>query len=179
MVCHFIEGSFGFQLYYRAATFAQVGGFTNASQRGFKTRDDAQAAWDHALANGTVGPPPSRPTKSVGVARVPLSPPSHDRVSPRSQTPPTSPPRLALPMIPGTAQHASRQHINMLPSPTSSIPQTTHGNVPPILSGAEPSVPHSPYPVISTRQITQYRLSDEDAYWVVVSGANLGVYHGK
>lgn len=181
MVCHFIEGSFGFQLYFRAATSAQVGGFSNGSQRGFRTRDDAQAAWDHALANGTVGPPLSSPTRSVGVASAPLSPPSNNRLPPRTtRTLPTSLSGLELPVVPGTPQRASQQPINIPPSPTPSIPRTTQGNLPPpILSGTQASVPRSPLPVISTRQIAHYRLSDEDAYWVVVSGANLGVYHGK
>ena len=46
-------------------TLVQVGGFSNGSQRGFRMQYDAQATWDHALANGTVGPPLSYPTKSV------------------------------------------------------------------------------------------------------------------
>ena len=67
-------------------------------------------------------------TQSVGVASVPLSPPSNNRLPPCPQTPQTSLSGLALPMVSGTPQCAS-QHMNILPSPTSSIPRTTHGNV--------------------------------------------------
>jgi hypothetical protein len=177
MVCHYINilrGSFGVQLYFRAATYAQIGGFSNGNQRGFRTRDDAQAAWDHALANGTVGPP--RSTISVGVPSVPLSPQSQGMLRPCSQTPQTPQLGSQFPMTHGSPVRASQQQINI--SPSLSVPRTMHGNQRlPTLPGT--SVPHSPHPVISTRRITQYRLSDEDAYWVVVSGANLGVYHGR
>jgi hypothetical protein len=172
--CHYIRvmhGGEGDQICFRSATWVQVGGFSNGNQRGFRTRDDAQAAWDHALANGTVGRP--RPTIPVGVASIPLSSPTHSHgiSALDSKTPQTSQSGLAP-----KHWHASRRLDIPLSPSARTTPQSPGGNRQlPTLSGS--SVPH---PVISTQcSPMQYRLSDEDAYWVVISGANLGVYHGR
>lgn len=61
------------ELYGRAATGAQVNGFSNLLQRGFKTVKEVQAAWKHACVTNSTGPPGA--SQPVPVAS-PL-PPNH------------------------------------------------------------------------------------------------------
>ena len=50
--------------YFREATAAQVNGFPNRTQCGFKTYNQAWSAWLHSCSNHTVGPPSPTPMAS-------------------------------------------------------------------------------------------------------------------
>ena len=165
----------------REATWMQVNGYSGGVQRGYKTYDEAQAAWVHVLANNVVGPPlcttsaASVPLPHTLAARPPLIPDvqnvatmhplpsdhSHERARASTASPslllqePRSPtPRQVLPDAP-------RQVLQSLPSVSS----------------------HERRSIMVSRHVGGFpaitRLSDEEAYWVVIAGASPGVYHGK
>jgi hypothetical protein len=182
----------------RAATSAQVSGFPGGTQLGYRTRDDAQAAWEHAQANHTVGQPP---TSTRTVTRVPSAPPySIVRTPPPSPTPAPrrsgsapalTPPRSGRAHSPPVvhAQGAAVPIGHLFPQlqvPRSPSPDQAVPSAPSRLGRSQPlpSVPSTPgcHTVVLTRRspaTPRFGLSDEAAYWVVTSGANPGVYRGK
>ena len=75
--------------HFREATAAQVNGFPNGVQRGFKTYDQAQSAWLHSRVNHTVGPPPAARLASKKAHKIaPSSESLGVSLSPSVSTPP-------------------------------------------------------------------------------------------
>ena len=72
----------------REATWVQVNGYSGEVQQGYKTYDEAWAAWVHALANNVVSPPPRIPTSAsvplprTSTAHPPLIPDAHNVATP-------------------------------------------------------------------------------------------------
>ena len=185
MVRMFILNFFSFLYirYCRAATSAQTSGFPSSSQLGYRTRADAQAAWVHALANHTVGPPRNSPPM---VTRV-LSAPLHSSLA--SQALPTP---IAWSSGPASAPSVACAQIPIgCPSPQLQVPPSLSaqkafrptpppsGRFPQLASF--PSMPRQ-HPIVLTHRSPvspEIGVSDEAAYWVVTIGANPGVYLGK
>lgn len=88
--------------YIREATAAQVNGFPNGLQRGFKTYAQAQSAWLHSRVNHTVGPPP---------------PAALAKKAPRKAVPPVSPAASSVDLKDRGISLAS-------PSPQKNVPST-------------------------------------------------------
>jgi hypothetical protein len=170
--------------YGRAATGAQVNGFLNSLQRGYKTVEDAQAAWSHACANNSIGP--SRALQTVRLAS-PL-PPNHS----------TARPFLAHNMshsVVTRAPSSIHAHKSAPASSASPLLREPHEPRSPSLGQAMPAAParsgvFQPLPSVSSSPrrvlhahhnhlIPPIMLTDETAYWVVTSGANPGVYYGR
>jgi hypothetical protein len=166
---------------------AQTVGFSGASQQGFATLEAAQDAWDHAHANHTVGLPPSSSQKVTYVSPLPAN---------GIQTVPPCPISTILcnlgPDFTLSVWHAqntslleycSSLQIQVQQSPT---PGQEMPAMPPHSGDFQPllTVPRTPtrHLVIMTRHspaVPHLVLSDEDAFWVVASGTNPGIYQGK
>jgi hypothetical protein len=179
---------------FREATGAQVNGFPNAVQRGFKSYNEARSAWLHSRANHTVGPPePHVPLASAAV-HCSLTPPAtlplasiHTVVpSPRNLTPPptspvtsstTYPPPKCPSTLLGSLNSCAIPVASPLPQRNSDLPSTLD------VSQAFPSVSTPPprHGNLTLRHPAPHpmSISDEDAFWVVTRGERPGVYHGK
>lgn len=144
---------------FREATGAQVNGYPNGLQRGFKTYNEARSAWLHARANNTVGPPQAPPA-SIPVASIPAL-----EVVSSLTLPALPPPKLVGLKSPGksvaTPSPRTPQDISQ-PFPSVSTPPPRNDR----LTQRRPA----PHPM---------SISDEDAFWVVTRGEHPGVYHGR
>jgi hypothetical protein len=158
----------------------QVSGFSGSSYRGYKTLADAQDAWDHSRANNTVGPPQTPSRTITHTLSIPSS-----SIQTRLHTAPPSP---SLVRIPSSSVQTCLHTAPPSPSPVRQSGTPTQNakwvpSSPPYLDLFSP-VPSTPnrFPAVKIEfsPLTPHlALSDEAAFWVVISGANSGVYHGK
>jgi hypothetical protein len=58
---------------FRASTDIQVSGFRGGRQNGYHSLEDANSAWDHVRATGSVGPPPAQGSVPPRIPIRPLS----------------------------------------------------------------------------------------------------------
>ena len=138
------------QMFIREATWIQVNGYSGGLQQGYKTYNEAQSAWAHALANNVVSPPPDL-TSSVSIPRpLPLqcgrasvASPLHKLQSPSIGQVSLEIPQSIIQLLPSTSSHASSRSYHIVG-------------------------PHK-----------TFKLSDKQIYWIVITGASPGVYHGK
>ena len=180
---------------FREATGAQVNGFPNGLQRGFKTYNEARSAWLHSRANNTVGPPELQaPLPSIhaqaavhrSLTRPATLPPASIHtvdLSPRNLTPPATSPVSTYP----PPKRASTS-LGCLPVNGCSISVASPS---PQRDSDLPSEVSQPFPSVSTPpprhdNLTRRRpaphpmsISDEEAFWVVTRGERPGVYHGR
>ncbi|KAF8054769.1 hypothetical protein FPV67DRAFT_1681829 [Lyophyllum atratum] len=175
-----------------AAAEMQVWHFPGQRHKGYRTVQEAFDAWEHARANGTVGPvrteEPVLPRLTEVKPRPPpiscTPPPSHRRAS--SRPPPLPRPQAATRMPPTPSSPPSS------PQPPSSPPQRAPSPpCPPTASSRDqrevhpPSLPPPPRPPRphARHSLAQYLepkpLSDAETYFVVYAGVRPGVYLGR
>jgi hypothetical protein len=104
-----------------------------------------------------------------------------------AQTPPpkVTPPRKVTRGFSSTPAGSTTPTISLqiriqTPPPSPTPARQCSGLVPPPY--LSPELPQVPSPVVKTRRSPappRLMLSDEAAFWVVTSGANPGVYHGR
>jgi hypothetical protein len=151
----------------------QVNGYSGARYRGYKTYEEARAAWVHAQSNNVVGPSPHI-TASTGIP------------SPR--------PLTVLPsQVPDMCRlHSNRNFQAIVASPSLPLQEPQSPSPGEVLPNALfpasvlPSLPvssHARRPVVVNHRVgspsVTLKLSDEEVYWVVIAGVAPGVYHGK
>ena len=151
---------------FREATGAQVNGFPNALQRGYKTYNEARSAWLHSRANNTVGPPqdssasihaPDLSRSLTSTAVIATYPTPKQTLSVGMKSPGIT---VAIP-APQTIVSSPQDVSQPFPSVSTPPPRQDKG-----LAQRRPA----PHPL---------SLSDEEAFWVVTRGERPGVYHGR
>ncbi|KAF8067518.1 hypothetical protein FPV67DRAFT_1669396 [Lyophyllum atratum] len=135
------------------AALDQISGFSHNSYKGYRTIEEAQAAWHQALANSTTGPPGSSQQRLVA----------------------SSLPRASGRRVASSQSHASKQHA---PSPTVHSVTPTRDAVRfsvPSHDGVA-STSRQPTPHIHDGAPV---LDDEDLFFAVIQGRAPGVYQGR
>jgi hypothetical protein len=161
-----------FLKYCRPAASLQVQDFSGANFQGFNTLADAQDAWDYACANPTAGP--SGTPSSRAALPFPTTPIIINKTTRKSSHPPTPTQQGSRPVLQALSLGLSQ--LTPVASTSKSVPLLTAGLLPTTSNSSKQRL------VIKTQRSPAHpraTLSDEDAFWVVTSGAYPGVYLGK